>query len=164
VAGVIKAVEQIARDRQDFRYDIIGGGEDEDLLKSLVKQTGLLGERIHFLGRLDNEEVIRHIRQCDFLVVNSNVETFSVITAEALACGKPVIATRSGGPEFFMTEECGILIPPRDPEALESAIYYMLDHHHEYDPAAMRGVVEKQFSAEAVGRQLLSLYQEKLSE
>lgn len=164
VAGVIKAVEQIARDRQDFRYDIIGGGKDENLLKSLAKQTGLLGERIIFLGRLDNEEVIRHIRQCDFLVVNSNVETFSVITAEALACGKPVIATRSGGPEFFMTEECGILIPPRDPEALESAICYMLDHHKEYDPVAMRGVVEKQFSAAAVGRQLLSLYQEKLSE
>jgi glycosyltransferase involved in cell wall biosynthesis len=164
VAGVIKAVEQIARDRQDFRYDIIGGGEDETLLKSLAKHTGLLGDRIHFLGRLDNEEVIRHIRQCDFLVVNSNVETFSVITAESLACGKPVIATRSGGPEFFMTEECGILIPPGDQDALKSAICDMLDHHHEYDPAAMRAVVEKQFSAEAVGRQLLSLYQEKLSE
>lgn len=53
-------------------------------------------------------EVAGFFCECDFFVLNSNFETFSVVTAEALAYGKPVIATRCGGPEEFVNKIMGI--------------------------------------------------------
>ncbi len=58
------------------------------------------------------------------MITNSNYETFSVATAEALVCGVPVIATRCGGPEDFVTEDCGILIEPRNRTVASSDIVY----------------------------------------
>jgi glycosyltransferase involved in cell wall biosynthesis len=59
-------------------------------------------------------------------------EAFGLVVAEAMAAGKPVIATRHGGPTEMVVEgETGFLIPPNDPHALASAIKYLLAHPEE---------------------------------
>lgn len=160
IKGVIDVVSKISAKRDDFEYHIIGGGEDEAFLKAAAQKAGLLDRLIFFHGRQDNDYVIRYLHQCDFLIVNSNVETFSVVTAEALACGKPVIATRSGGPEFFMTEQTGLLIEAGNAIELQAAIEHMLEHFGEYEPDLMRQYVSAIFSPKAVGARLSEMYDE----
>ena len=69
-----------------------------------------------------------------FSFFRASFETFGVVLVEALACGKPVIATDIGGPKEIITEEVGKLVPSGDSESLAEAIGYMLDHHQEYTP------------------------------
>ncbi len=67
------------------------------------------------------------LRAFDLLVVPSRAEPFGLVTAEALARGVPVVATRSGGSrEVVRHEEDGLLVPPDDPEGLAAAVHRLL--------------------------------------
>jgi len=80
------------------------------------------------------------------------------VTAEALAHGKPVIATKCGGPEEFVRENCGILIEPRDNYALVDAINYMLDNSSNYNSQEIHEYAANKFSYDAVGKKFMKLY------
>jgi glycosyltransferase involved in cell wall biosynthesis len=157
VSGVLRALE-IARSKgHDLRLDVIGDGHDMDRLRELAIQTGSNGQ-VRWLGRMSNAEVLDHMGRTGSMIINSNVETFSVVTGEALALGKPVIATRCGGPVAFINEENGVLIEPKDDEALAAAMIARATGARTYDPVAIRRSVSDRFSAASVGERFLSLY------
>ena len=80
-----------------------------------------------------------------FTVVSSTHETFSVIAAESLMCGRPVLSTRCGGPEEFITPEVGQLIDAGSVDALVDGLDWMLDHFNEFDPDSLH-----EYAADAV--------------
>lgn len=75
-----------------------------------------------------------------------------------MSCGKPVIATRSGGPEDFVTPEVGILIPTDDVTALADAMKTIFDNYEQYDAKAIRAYCINNFSEESIVEQLDSIY------
>ena len=79
-----------------------------------------------------------------------------------MAIGTPVIATRCGGPEDFVTPEAGLLVPPGDEKALAAAIDWMLDNHDSYDPGAIAAYARGRFSLEAVGMRLHEIYRKSV--
>ena len=97
------------------------------------------------------------------VIINSNVETFSVVTGEALASGKPVIATRCGGPTAFITPANGVLIDVGSDAQLAAAMLAVHRGHGAYDPATVRASVSDRFSPEAVGTAFLHVYQRVLA-
>jgi L-malate glycosyltransferase len=103
------------------------------------------------------------MRNCDFFVQPSLQETFGVVYIEAMACGKPVIATNAGGPEEIVSDETGILVPPEDVEALKEAINYMLDNHANYCSEKIAAYARERFSYETVGKLLDKVYESVLS-
>ena len=78
--------------------------------------------------------------------------------AEAMACGRPVIATRCGGPEGFVNERNGLLVPVDDVEALTEAMRDMAEHVDRYDPTAIAAEAKAHFSAASVAGQLTALF------
>lgn len=160
VSGILEAIKQLSSKRQDFRLDIVGGGVDKQNLEEKAKGYGLLGKTVFFHGIVSPSEVGKYFSESDFLITNSNYETFSVSTAEALAYGKPVISTRCGGPEEFIDKSNGILIDVGDIKALVSAIEYMLDSHGEYDQDKIRGEARDKFSSEVIGKKIFEVYRE----
>ena len=93
----------------------------------------------------------------------SRSETFGVAYIEAMAAGLPVIATRCGGPEDFVTEENGILISVDDVQALTDAMEYMILHRNEYDSTKISENTRRQFAPETIAAQLTEIYKEVLS-
>lgn len=83
-----------------------------------------------------------------------------MVLIEALACGTPVVATRSGGPEDVITNEVGVLTAVDDPIALAQGIEQVLDAHARYDPARLRAYALQNFGLESVGRRLLRVYEQ----
>jgi len=108
-------------------------------------------------------EIGNYFSESDFLITNSNYETFSVSTAEALAYGKPVISTRCGGPEEFIDETNGILIDVGDTKALVSAIEYMLDNSDKYDQEMISKNARINFSSEVIGEKIFEIYKEVIT-
>lgn len=86
------------------------------------------------------------------------METFGVVFVEALACGKPVIATKIGGPSEIVTPEVGLLVPPGDAKALAEAIDFMLHHLREYNPEKIVEYGCVRYSYEAVAKALDQVY------
>ncbi|MFA4907706.1 MAG: glycosyltransferase family 4 protein [archaeon] len=83
---------------------VIGGwGVEEQKLKGIAQELGLLGKRVFFAGKIENRDFPDYANGCNVFVVPSitdsrgEVETFGLAAAEASACGRPVIASRLGG-------------------------------------------------------------------
>jgi glycosyltransferase involved in cell wall biosynthesis len=77
---------------------------------------------IRVLGAVSHDRVPDWIAACDVLCQPSLVEPFGLATLEALACGRPVVATRIGGPPEFVPEGGGVLVDPLDDDALAAAL------------------------------------------
>jgi len=157
ISEVIDVVAELINNYK-LEYWIVGDGEDRQHLEDLARSKGLLNTNIKFHGRKTNDEVLQIINQSDFLVMNSVFETFSVVTAEALLAGKPVVATRCGGPEIFVDEKNGILINPGNKSELKEAIMQMIENYNSYDPDELKLGISQRFSSEAVGLKLNSIY------
>ena len=97
------------------RLIIFGDGPESGALRALCAELGLYS-RVSFRGHCPREELAEAYAAADCFVLASRSETFGVAYIEAMAAGLPVIATRCGGPEDFVTEENGILIPVDDEE------------------------------------------------
>lgn len=162
VSGILDALKDISKRREDFRLDIVGDGVDRKALEEKAKDYGLLGRTVFFHGMIAPSEVGKYFSQSDFLITNSKYETFSVSTAEALAYGKPVISTRCGGPEEYIDESNGVLIDAGDTKALVSAIEYMFDNHNRYDQNEIRKDARDKFSSESVANKILEIYREAI--
>lgn len=135
-----------------------GDGAMRTDLEQLVKKLGIASQ-VHFLGKLSRESVLKAMQRSDAFVLSSRYETFGVVLIEALALGKPVIATRCGGPESIVNDGNGILVPVNDVSAMAQAMQNLFRHRAEYDPIAIRADCEKRFSEQAVVKELIKEYQ-----
>ncbi len=94
----------------------------------------LLGERsrriqIGLLDRVNRKEVLQLIDQSHCLVLCSEIETFGVVLIESLSRGKPVIATRCGGPESIVNSENGLLCAAGDVDALSKTMLQIKEQY-----------------------------------
>ena len=159
---LLQALSQVKEDRRDFVLDIVGGGPNRSEYERLARELGL-DEVARFHGLKPREEVARLMRNCDFFVQASLWETFGVVYIEAMACGKPVIASDIGGPKEIINHDTGILVPPGNTEALAKATTYMLDNYQNYSSEKISQYAREKFGYETVGRQLSEVYQAVLA-
>jgi len=152
---LLEALSQIRNRRQDFVLDIVGDGPNRSEYEQMARNLGL-DDIVKFHGR--QTEIVVPMRECDFFALPSLYENFGVVYIEAMACGKPVIATNAGGPREIVNGDVGILVPPRDINALKEAIEYMLDNHQNYSPEKIAQYARKRFGYEAVGQMLDQVY------
>lgn len=132
---------------------IVGEGADRNALEEQIKKLNL-SERVHLLGRLDKPSIIQKLSESDAFVLPSRGETFGVAYVEALAMGLPVIATRCGGPQSFMTDECGLMVDVDDVEGLTAAMDRMQETINSYDPNVIRKYIRSRFSATEIAKQI----------
>ncbi|MFC2029464.1 glycosyltransferase [Chloroflexota bacterium] len=151
------ALALLRRKRSDWHLDLIGEDPERNEYGRLVAELGL-DDCVSFAGPKSKPEVADYMRRCHFFVLPSLFETFGVVLIEALAAGRPVVATRIGGPDEIVTEDVGVLVPPGDAEALSAAIDHMLDHYHEFSPKALHAYVEQRYSYRVIGQELADIY------
>jgi glycosyltransferase involved in cell wall biosynthesis len=126
---MVEAFARIHAARPHARLVLAGKGEMQESLQARVNELGLQ-DAVQILGRVDHEKVPALIRSFDIMVMPSvyESETFGVAAIEASASGVPVVASRVGGvPEAVLHERTGLLVPPRDVEALARACIHLID-------------------------------------
>lgn len=121
---LIRAVALLEREGVSVRCVIAGHGPDRHKLERLIRELGL-GERVRLLGHRDDTPDV--IRALDVAVLSSAYEGSPLAVMEYMACAAPIVATAVGGvPELIEDGVHGLLVEPRDPEALAAAIGALL--------------------------------------
>lgn len=136
---------------------LIGAGEEQQNLMALASQLNIAGH-IHFTGNLSRQEYLKALAGADVFASTSTYENFGVAIAEALACGLPVVATRSGGPEEFLNAQTGRLVPSNDPEALAAAIIEVFQSREAFPPHEIRTYIQSRYDVQVIGAQADALY------
>jgi phosphatidylinositol alpha-1,6-mannosyltransferase len=128
---LIRALPRIRRDVPDVLYAIAGEGWERDYLERLADEQGV-GDLVMFHGTPAEEQLAALYQQCDlFALPNRRIgwdfEGFGIVLLEAQACGRPVIAGRSGGTADAMLDgETGLLVDCDAPDALAAACTRLL--------------------------------------
>lgn len=142
--------------------DIYGGGSCHSVIEHKIKSLGLT-ENVFLNGEINREEIADAMRNSDVFVLASRSETFGVVFIEAMSTGLPVVATCCGGPEDFVNDENGILVPVDDVEALSQALVYMRRNHINFDRCVIAERTREKFSPSTIVGHLEIIYEELLS-
>ena len=121
---LLDALALLAAERQRPRVWIAGDGPERAALTAQIAALGL-GDQVQLLGqRLDAPDLLA---ACDLFVLPSRQEGLGVSALEAMAVGRPVVASAVGGLGFsVVAERTGLLVPPEDPSALAAALRRLL--------------------------------------
>jgi glycosyltransferase involved in cell wall biosynthesis len=106
-----------------MRLAVIGSGAEEPALRDLARELNVwapddTSPGVAFAGWLSQAQCAERLRDSDCLVLPSILECGGAVVLEAMAMGKPVIATAWGGPLDYLDASCGILVPPSSVDAL----------------------------------------------
>jgi glycosyltransferase involved in cell wall biosynthesis len=156
ISGVIRAFSKVLKTKSNSILAIIGDGKDKKMLSELVKKANIT-DSVNFIGRLPQEDVLDYYLSVDCVIVNSNFETYSMVTAEAILSGVPVIASRCKGPEQFINENNGLLIELNNSEQLENAMNSI--QAKDLIPEHIANSLPTDSSKELVRNNLLKIYQ-----
>ncbi|MDV4343100.1 glycosyltransferase family 4 protein [Methanoculleus sp. YWC-01] len=153
---LVEAVQRVIRERKDILCVIVGAGKVRTALERQIRSLGL-EDYVVLAGGKPHDEIPLWMNACDLFVLPSLRESFGVVQIEAMACGKPVVATRNGGSEeVVISDKYGLLVEPVDPDGLAEKILVALDR--EWDREAILAYAER-FTWENIVKEITTIYQ-----
>lgn len=129
---LIKSLPKIKKVVPNVHLYIAGTGLERQTLRKLVEERKLEAD-VTFMGLLPPHRYYQVLSSTDLLVFPSENEALGIVLLEAMALGKPVVATRMGGiPEVIKNMQNGILVD-RDPESIADAVIYLSQNKDVYE-------------------------------
>lgn len=137
---------------EDSELWIIGDGEQKEKILSLINSFDA-SKKVKMLGRKNGKEVAEAMNMCDVFVMVSEEESFGVVYIEALAVGKPVIASRNGGANDLVNSNNGILIDVNNKEQLMKAMSDIKSRIKEYDGDNISSKCLEKYSSQSIAKE-----------
>lgn len=156
ISGLLESFKNMSDRGCRYEAVLIGEGMDYELMKQKAHEMSL-DDKVRFTGLLQGEALVDELASGDFLVLSSNYENMPVVILEALSCGLPIVSTNVGGIAEMVNESNGILVPPRNVEALADAMVTMSETYSQYDKDALRTPIIEKYGKESVGKFLREL-------
>ena len=166
---VIRAMKQVRAEFQDAHLLCVGGtpawlgrNDYRAMLREEAQRVGV-EDCVTLLDAVRNDELVEFYRHSDVFVLPTYYEAFSKVVAEAMACAKPVVATRTGGiPELVEEGQTGFLVPFGSPQAISEKLTLLLGDEGLRTAMGNRGrkKMVSQFTWRAVAERTRSVYNE----
>ena len=142
---------------QQIRLRLIGDGPLFHECQERIRELKL-ENNVCMMGQMTRDKIAGILHASDCFVLPSKLETFGVVYIEAMACGLPVIATKCGGPEFFVNDENGLLIQVNAQGQLVRAMRAMVNDIKKYDHISIMMKTKDNFSPVVIANKLVKLY------
>lgn len=156
---LLSAWRKLSSRYDDIELVIGGGGKAKQVVDRWCNEYEI-ENTVVLLGELSRNEVREQMQKCDCFVLPSRYETFGVVFIEAMACGKPVIAIRNGGPDDFVNDRNGILLDTEDENRLVEAMESMIQNRFRFQQNQIREEIVCKYSQKAIAEQLEQIYQQ----
>jgi glycosyltransferase involved in cell wall biosynthesis len=164
---LLKAILKLKKKIDGLKLDVIGGFKDEsykNLIFSFIKDNNLEDD-VNFLGWKSQSELLELYKEVDLFVLPSLQESLPVSIAEAMAAGRPVIATDVGGiSEMITCEKSGFIFKSNDTEELKNYLFKFCNDNGAYSYFAKfaREEAMRKFHPKNVAFQTIEFYKEIL--
>jgi glycosyltransferase involved in cell wall biosynthesis len=151
---LVDAAASLRRRRPGLQVHLVGAGPDRPQLEQAIAAADAAAS-IHLHPPCPPDDVALWMSAADLVTLPSYMEGCPNVVLEALACGRPVVATNVGGIPEIMSNHCGRLIPPRDSAALATALDQVLAAS--WDANALSAHWSRSWST--VARELLDVFE-----
>jgi len=163
VKSLIESVPLVLKEIPESQFVIAGRGSEERRLRELVKSLGV-SKSVKFVGFIPNDQLPQYLTSMDVYVSTSLSDAgIAVSTAEAMACGLPVIVTDFGDNRKWVKDGVnGFVIPLRDPDSLAEKIVYLLKKENVRARFGKinRKMVEEKYNYHKEMKKMESVYEE----
>jgi L-malate glycosyltransferase len=163
---LIEALEQVKNVCPSFVCLIVGDGRARDELRRLAGEKNL-NDMIIWSGSVRYEEAISYMNRMDIVVCPSRTEGFGLTALEAMFCGKPVVASRTGGlPEVVEDNATGLLFEPENPGDISDKLIQLISNRALRNEMGKKGRnrAEKEFGFDIFKERIRQLYEEVLNQ
>ena len=157
IQGMLRAMREVAEQRQDFELMVVGTGVDYAADVAYADSLNFPEDILHFTGEQTPYEVAQWMQESDCFVLFSRYETYAVVLAEAITKGLPFISTATAGIATDLPKECGITIENENEDQLVAAIYHMLNKQVRLNTVSIKEN-SRFFHAQEIGKNLLAIY------
>lgn len=160
---LIDAFVDVVRAVPDARLVILGQGE---LQETLARQIHHHAIEKHILLPGFRTDVLSLMKTADIFTMSSVMEGLGTSLLDAMACARPIVATRTGGiPEVVVHDETGLLVPPRDADGLADALITLLKDAPRAQRLGTAGYdrVHRRFSVEHMVHETVAVYERLLA-
>lgn len=165
VMDLVQAFTKISGQIPEAQLRIAGECRSEPVYAGAIREFiagANLEERIHLLGPLTEEAILQEYARCSLLALPSVQENLPMVIAQAMAAGKPVLATRVGGVPEMVNSQTGILINPGDVNELAAALLHLLQNppiQKQMGQAGRRYALQT-YHVDTVARQTCNVYRQ----
>ena len=156
----IESVPRVIQVNRNVKCLIVGDGDESDMLRRMAVELEI-SDNVIFTGRIDNRDMPGYYAISDIVVLPSLIEATSIAGLEAMATGKPLVASNIGGiPQIVDDGETGILVPPGDSERLAQGIITLLSDVKKREGMGRkaRKKVEAEFSWDIIAGKVQGIY------
>lgn len=133
--SILEAFQQFTQKHPEQEMQLLMIGNKDDHYAELAKHLGLLNVSVFFMGEVSYTEVAEEMRRSHCLVLFSDSETFSCVTAEALCSGLPVVATQTGALPELVSHHNGRLVEPGNLPELMTAMEDVWQNYSSFNAA-----------------------------
>jgi glycosyltransferase involved in cell wall biosynthesis len=133
---------------------IVGDGNNKNKLSKMIRNAKI-EKYVKLIGRKNRDETLKLIASSHVLVVSSQVETFSVVTIEALALKTLVITTKCGGPQMLINEKNGFVCEDNE---LSNKMLYLYENYSNYNLLKVQEDAFMRYSPNVVANKLIDVY------
>jgi glycosyltransferase involved in cell wall biosynthesis len=158
---LLKAFQRIRQTHSNAKLKIIGEGSLRHQLEQQTQSMNL-NDSIKFVGIQTRDQVRDAIQSCTLFVLASIHENLPLVLLEAIACGKPVVATKCKGPEEIINKKNGRLAEPKNAQDLSIQIEHILSNIGDYHREDIRKDFEKRYSQSVVCDQIFRAYEKAI--
>jgi phosphatidyl-myo-inositol alpha-mannosyltransferase len=158
VDHLIRAMARVQRTVRDANLVIVGDGPQQ---RPLIDVARALAVRVEFTGRVDDADLPAYVQAADVVCSPAlGGESFGIVLLEAMACEKPIVASRIAGYQALVAPAaCGVLVPPGDDHALSEALLTLLQDRHLRQSLGARGLHSaRQHDWSSIARALEGIY------
>ena len=157
---LIRAFAKTSLSKEGCTLSIVGDGTERVNLENIVRELRL-EKNVYLLGRKPKNDIVRLLSESHVFVLSSKAETFGVACIEALSQGLPAIATKCGGPEEFIHEHNGLLIPVDDIDALSDAMIEIYNQYSKYNRTLIKNECLSRFAPDVIAKQLTGIFEKQ---
>lgn len=155
---LVEAAALLHPSRTRLHCYLVGNGPDRTAIEQEIAARGA-GDFIHLVPGCAFDEVAVWMTAADLVTLPSYMEGFPNVIIEALACGRPVVATQVGGIPEVLNNSCGRLVPPRDAARLAESLASTLNTS--WDAATVSAHWQRSWSAPAT--ELLEIFSDLIA-
>lgn len=159
ISFLLSVFAEVIKEQQNIQLDIYGDGKDKNKLIEHARKLGILNKYVFFKGKINNQNISEIYSQYHAFILLSKFETFSIVTAEAITHGLPVIVTKCGGPEeFVINGENGYLVEINNFKETKNAILNLIQNYHLFDSVKIKQSIATKYSLDKITQQFITLY------